>query len=133
VTGSHRLISCTPGELFDILRACCAHESAAAGRVGFRGHLPVRSNRRLLMRADGRFDSPNRAQMVSTTRFGHSRWVVTCDQGAHGSIAHLQLEPIDGIVRWLPGPVRSVYLTVVGDRMLRTISDYASEHASVRK
>jgi hypothetical protein len=84
------------------------------------------------MRARGRFDPPHRAQMVSTTRFGQSRWEVTCDQGANGSIAHLQLEPIDGIVRWLPRHVRSVYLTVVGDQMLRTISEYATQHASSR-
>jgi hypothetical protein len=94
--------------------------------MGIRGHLPVRANRRLLMRAHGRFDPPRRAQMVSMMRFGQARWEVTCDQGANGSIAHLQLESTGGLARLLPRHLRFIYLTVVGDRMLRTIDDYAA-------
>jgi hypothetical protein len=132
MTGSHRLISCTPEELFEILRACCADQSAAADRSGFRRRLPHRLDRRLLIEACGRFESPHRAQMVSTTRFGQSYWELTCDRGAHGSIAHLQLEPRYGIARWLPRHVQTVYLTALGDRMLQTIGAYAVRHATSR-
>jgi hypothetical protein len=128
VTGSHRLIRCTPDELFDILRACCAEESAAAGREPARRRRPRSPIRGLLSSASGSFE-PRRAQMVSTAGFGQSQWQLTCDQGAHGSIAHLQFDSTHGLARWLPRHVRTVYLTVVGDRMLETINEYARQRA----
>jgi len=129
MSGSHRLISCAPDELFDILRACCAEESATAAAERSRRRLPLPPREDLLANASGSFE-PRRARMVSTTRFGQSQWQVTCEQGAHGSIAHLQLDPTHGLARFLPRHVRTVYLTVVGDRVLQTLDDYAQQRAS---
>jgi hypothetical protein len=134
MSGSHRLISCTPDELFDILRACCADDSrpAAVARSGLRGRLPAQSDRRLLTDASGAVEQPRHAHLVSTTRFGQFHWEVTCDRGANGSIAHLQLQQTQGAARWLPRNVRHVYAIVVGDRILHQLDDYAIEHASQR-
>lgn len=126
MTGSHRLIRCPADELFDVLAACCAAESAAE-ETGLRGRLPTRSDRRMLTHAAAMDRGPSqRAQMVSSTRFGQAEWEVTCEQGAQGSIAHLEVRPTRGPAKWLPGPVRTVYLTVVGGRMLDTLADYAA-------
>lgn len=65
--------------------------------------------------------------MVSAARFGQSQWQLTCDQGAHGSIAHLQFDSTHGLARWLPRHVRTFDLTVVGDRMLETLNEYAGQ------
>jgi hypothetical protein len=129
VTGSHRLIRCTPDELFDLLRACCADQSAAASRELTRRRRPGISSRDLLSSASGSFE-PRRARMVSTAPFGRSQWQLTCDQGAHGSIAHLQFDSTHGLARWLPRHVRTVYLTAVGDRMLQTLNEYARQRAT---
>jgi hypothetical protein len=135
VSGSHRLICCTPDELFDIVQACCAEHAEQSGegaRGRLRGRRPARSDRRLLTDASANVEPPRRAQLVSITRFGQSHWEVTCDQGANGSIAHLQLQPTQGVARWLPRNVRNVYAIVVGDRILQRLDEYAAGRATQR-
>ena len=129
MTGSHRLIRCPPAELFDILIACCEAESAAARARRVR--LPTRSDRRMLTHAaELSWQPPQRAALVSRTRFGQAEWEVTCERGAQGSIAHLKVRPTRGPAKWLPRPVQSLYLTVIGDRMLHTLADYATAKRS---